>query len=67
MKYLRIEANREGYAPYQIERTMTVGELREYLEEYDDEMPVYLSHDRGYTYGGITGSDISEDEYEKEW
>ena len=34
-------------------RTMTVGELREALEEFDDDAKVILSHDNGYTYGGI--------------
>lgn len=64
MEYLRIEVTREGYAPDQIERTMTVGELREFLEEFDDELPILVAHDRGYTYGGIHMFDIMEDTYE---
>ena len=63
---LIIEANREGYALNQIHRTMTVGELISMLEQYDEDAPVYLGHDRQsygfYTYGGITEQCFSEDE-----
>ena len=50
---LKIEARREGYSFDQVERTMTVGELIEVLQNYDEDTPIYLSHDYGYTYGGI--------------
>lgn len=59
---LLLEANRTGYATNQIRRTMTVGELREYLEWYDDDVKVFISNDEGYTYGGITESDFREEE-----
>ena len=58
---LLIEAQREGYALNQITSTMTVGELIAYLEQYDEDVKVYLSHDGGYTYGGIRQKDITED------
>ena len=45
---------REGYTIDQIKRTMTVAELRDFLEGFYRETPVYLSFDNGYTYGGIT-------------
>ena len=61
MDKLILNAMPEGYAIYQIKGTMTVAELRDFLEGYDDETPVYLSFDNGYTYGGIT-----EDEFELE-
>ena len=51
---LKIEARREGYSFDQVRRTMTVGELIEVLQNYDEDTPIYLSHDNGYTYGGIT-------------
>ena len=51
-----IEANREGYSTDQIGRTMTVGDLIAYLEQFNENAKVYLSHDNGYTYGGITES-----------
>ena len=50
---LLLEARRDGYAVDQVGSTMTVGELIRFLEDYDESLPVYLSHDRGYTYGGI--------------
>ena len=53
---LTINAHREGYAPDQIASTMTVGELIEFLNNFDEDEKVYLSHDNGYTYGGITAS-----------
>lgn len=60
-----INANRTGYAPDQVNRTMTVGEMIAYLEQFDEDAPVYLKHDNGYTYGGITEMDFEED-YEDE-
>ena len=57
---LTINAHREGYAPDQIASTMTVGELIEFLNNFDEDEKVYLSHDNGYTYGGITASRFEE-------
>lgn len=56
-----IEASREGYSTDQIRNTMTVQELIDILSEYDADAKVYLSHDNGYTYGGIRRYDISEE------
>ena len=39
---------------------MTVGELIDYLEQFDEDAQVYLRHDGGYTYGGITWTDFEE-------
>lgn len=61
MDKLILNTEREGYAINQIRSTMTVAELRDFLDYYDDETPVYLSFDNGYTYGGIT-----EDKFELE-
>jgi hypothetical protein len=57
---LIINANRNGYAPEQCGRTMTVAALMSYLEQFDDDLPVYLSHDNGYTYGSITEGDFED-------
>ena len=57
---LIIEARREAYSTEYTEQTMTVAELREYLEQFDENLPVYLSHDNGYTYGAITEHRINE-------
>lgn len=65
---LTMKAEREGYAPDQIARTMTVGELIEFLNNFDEDEKIYLSHDKGYTYGGITAYRFEEidEEAEKE-
>lgn len=58
--YLFIEGRREGYAPEQIYRTCTVGELINFLSDYDEDTPVFLKNDRGYTYGSITETSFEE-------
>ena len=57
---LFINAHRAGYAPEQIQHTMTVGELIAALEEFDEDTLVFLKHDGGYTYGGISWGDLEE-------
>lgn len=54
MKKLIYQTFREGYGIDQIRRTMTVSELIDFLGNYDEDTPIYLSFDNGYTYGGIT-------------
>jgi len=61
-----IEAQRTGYSTSQVDRTMTVGELIKMLQGYDEDSLVYLSHDNGYTYGGIDYNDFYENEIEEE-
>ncbi len=56
-----INANREGYTPVQVRGTMTVGELKKLLEEYEEDSPVILSFDNGYTYGGISRLNVNEE------
>lgn len=58
MKPLFINTNRSGYDYDQCGRTMTVGELIELLSEYDEDTPVYLRNDNGYTYGHIGEEDF---------
>lgn len=60
MRALFIEGRREGYTPEQCGGTMTVGELIEWLEQFENDTPVYISNDRGYTYGSITESSFEE-------
>lgn len=52
-KALVFEALRTGYAIEQVKHPMTVGELKAFLEDFDDDTLVILSHDHGYTYGSI--------------
>ena len=65
MKRLIISAMRESYGKEDV-RTMTVAELIAALEEFDDDMPVILSHDSGYTYGGIRYELMEEEEDEED-
>lgn len=44
---LMYETFREGYGIDQIRETMTVGELISFLEQFDEDKPVYLSFDNG--------------------
>lgn len=59
---LYIDAKREGYGIDQIRRTMTVGELIDYLQQFDEDTQVYLRHDRGYTYGGISMNSFEDED-----
>jgi len=63
MEALYINGKRNGYAPDQCGRTLTVGELIKIMEDFEEDRPVYLRNDNGYTYGSITDRDIipSED------
>lgn len=65
-----IEAQREGYSIDQCYKTMTVGELMYALQEYDEDTPIYFSHDNGYTYGSLREENIDvrydDDEEEQE-
>ena len=63
---LYINANRNGYGIDQIHSTMTVSQLINYLSQFDEDAKVYLKHDGGYTYGGITEFDFEDEEYEEE-
>ena len=65
MKALFIEGRRNGYSPSQCGRTMTVGDLIAYLEQFDEGTPVYLKNDNGYTYGSIDEMSF-EEEYDDE-
>ena len=66
MNALFIEGRRNGYYPDQCGETMTVGELIAFLEQFDEEMPVYLKNDNGYTYGNITMRSFEEGSAEEE-
>lgn len=57
MEKLFIDGHRSGYTPEQCGETMTIKELIDALENIkewyglDDESPVYLVNDNGYTFG----------------
>lgn len=64
-EYVLIEAERRAYAPRQISRTWTVGELMAALEEFDEDTPVLISNDAGYTYGPLNWSSLRVEEFEE--
>lgn len=66
MKALFIEGRRNGYTPAQCGNTMTVAELMAYLEQFDEDTPVYLNNDNGYTYGSIDDYSFEEQDDEDE-
>ena len=57
---LYIEGRRNGYSPEQCGRTMTVGDLIAYLEQFDESAEIFLNNDNGYTFGSITESSFEE-------
>lgn len=61
-----IEGRRNGYSPEQCGRTMTVGELIGFLEQFDEDTEVFINNDNGYTYGSITEDSFEEREEEDE-
>lgn len=62
MEPVYINGNRDGYSTEQCDYTLTVGELVGILEGFDNDRPVYIRNDNGYTYGSIHRSDISPNE-----
>lgn len=66
-----IEVERTDYSVQQVldnRDTMSVKELKEYLERFDDEdeTPIVVSHDNGYTYGALRLSNIRDAEFDEE-
>lgn len=59
---LIINTLREGYSTEQVRNTITAGELIELMQKYNENTPIYLSFDDGYTYGGIKEDWIEEKE-----
>ena len=65
LEVLTIDGRRTGYTIEQVyDMTMTVGQLIEALQDYDEDMPVLLNNDNGYTYGEITWSSFQVEEEE---
>lgn len=64
---LVFEAPRTGYGIDQVYDPITVGELKEYLENFKDDTLFILSHDNGYTYGSIETLATVFKEIDGEW
>lgn len=59
-----LNTKREGYGVEQCGHTLTVKEMIEILQAYEEDTPIYFCNDNGYTYGSIKEYDI-EDGYEE--
>lgn len=55
MDKLMIYTKKDAYSTEGIPHTMTVGDLKDFLDHWDDDTPIYLSFDGGYTYGALRG------------
>ena len=63
-QFVEITHIRSGYSPDQVlENTMSVGELIAVLSDFDVDMPVIISNDRGYTYSPIGFDAVNEASY----
>lgn len=62
MTNVYIDSRRDGYSPSQCHDTMTVGELIDILSQYDEDQPVYIRNDNGYTYGSVQMDSVTEGE-----
>lgn len=58
--YIIIDAVRDVYNPGDITNTLTAGELKRILDDFDDDTPIILSHDNGYTFGALTYGRVEE-------
>lgn len=70
LRFVSIDGKRTAYSPTDIVEkvgTLTVGELIEILSGFDEDLPVVLNNDNGYTYGEIVEYGIEEAEYSSEW
>lgn len=61
-EFLNIVTSRDAYSAKDLMRNaMTVGDLIDFLQDYDEETPIILSFDNGYTYGNIDRWSITEE------
>lgn len=67
MKVLFLEGRRNGYDLDQCGSSLTVGELIDILSEYDENTPIYLNNDKGYTFGNIDDLSFELEEVEGGW
>ena len=62
---LMIDGRRDVYSAEDIlDSTIKVGDLISFLEQYDEDTPVMINNDNGYTYGKITTYSIDEEDVE---
>ena len=64
---IMIDGRRDCYSADDIvNKTITAGKLIAFLEQYDEDTPVMLENDGGYTYGSIHTYSIDEKDIEVE-
>lgn len=56
-----LDTTRNGYTPEQCGRTLTVKDLLELLQDYNDDTEVFFRNDNGYTYGSLDYDTIREE------
>ena len=66
------EVTREAYGIEDVRRPLTVRQVINALEEFDDDTLFIISNDEGYTYGKLTDQSYWEqtsddEEFEKLW
>lgn len=66
MTNVYIDSRQDGYSPSQCHGTMTVGELIDILSQYDEDQPVYIRNDNGYTYGSVQMDSVAEGEEDED-
>lgn len=59
-KLLTIEGRHNGYSYEQIKGTIKVGDLIDFLQEYDRDTEIMLRNDNGYTFGSIDRTSFIE-------
>lgn len=65
--YIKIDTSRDAYSAKELlNRTMTVGELIEELQNWDEDTPILLSFDNDYTYGRLTANSLIDEWSESE-
>ena len=65
-KAIFIDGRRDGYSPAQCGNTMTVGELKEFLNNFVDDDEIFIINNNGYTYGRIDFDSFESGEYDSE-
>ena len=58
MELLVFKTYVDSYSITGVRHTMTVAELKSILENYNDDVPIYLTFDDGNTYAGMLPEDI---------
>lgn len=67
MAYLKITAKLNKHTTKEVGETMNVGELIEYLSQFNKELPIYIEHWSGSNYSEVSTqliNEVNKDVYE---